>query len=455
MKLNDYFQAQKNHILTDVDKLELYQKFLYKRTTKSPIKRFSFVHAKSFVYTMVVGILIVGVYGMYFLNGSIDTPRFSIHSNVNTVQADYIAKVIDFNGNFSIEHQGVLAQTTNIGNGDTILLKEWAAMVFEIDSGTKSKILGPAKLTLQQITEPDSPTKYRINLIYGDFIQMEGTGTVQNVELSVDDILIRQGDQTKPVNFQLINQNGNRILKNNGPKLIITKNGDQKETQVNNKEVLAMQNNDITLFKSRNTFTTAMQKWDISQTFALNKAEYTDIKTTVGDTTGTQDGETPVSLLSLLAPQTQDTTTSSTDNTTAISQDIASLMGDTKKVPTPDQINLLRWSLNSEFLKEDFQKAVTARNVGDQDAYNAIVQKIRWEIQQIDKSFGLNYSDSSSLQDNISALISSLQTNYDIAPSYIISLQSINAQITSVEKIQRGQSVNKTTTSSASDSKNP
>jgi len=133
-------------------------------------------------------------------------------------------------------------------------------MVFEIDSGTKSKILGPAKLTLQQITEPDSPTKYRINLIYGDFIQMEGTGTVQNVELSVDDILIRQGDQTKPVNFQLINQNGNRILKNNGPKLIITKNGDQKETQVNNKEVLAMQNNDITLFKSRNTFTTAMQK---------------------------------------------------------------------------------------------------------------------------------------------------------------------------------------------------
>ena len=141
MKLNDFFQEQKNHMLTDVDKLELYQKFLYKRTKSSPIKRFSFVHARSFAYAMVVVVLIFGVYGMYFFNGSIQTPWFSINSNVNTVQADYIAQVVDFDGNFSIEHQGTLLQTQNIGNGDTVLLKKDSAMVFEINSGTKSRIL--------------------------------------------------------------------------------------------------------------------------------------------------------------------------------------------------------------------------------------------------------------------------------------------------------------------------
>ena len=31
MKLNDFFQEQKTQGFTDIDKLELYQKFLYKK----------------------------------------------------------------------------------------------------------------------------------------------------------------------------------------------------------------------------------------------------------------------------------------------------------------------------------------------------------------------------------------------------------------------------------------
>lgn len=119
-------------------------------------------------------------------------------------QADYIAKVVDFNGNFSIEHDGEILQTKDIGNGDSILLKSGSEMVFEISSGTKSKIIGPAKLTLQKISETEE-TKYRINLVYGDFIQMEGNTTQQNVELAVNDMLIKQADTNKPVNFQFIN----------------------------------------------------------------------------------------------------------------------------------------------------------------------------------------------------------------------------------------------------------
>jgi hypothetical protein len=40
-------------------------------------------------------------------------------------QADYIAKVVEFDGNFSIEHWGEILQTKDIGNGDSILLKSW------------------------------------------------------------------------------------------------------------------------------------------------------------------------------------------------------------------------------------------------------------------------------------------------------------------------------------------
>ena len=127
MKLQEFFDTQKHTNFTDVDKLDLYQNFLYKKTKKTTIKRSSFVHAKYFIYSMIFVILMIGVYGVYFINNNNlqDYNWFAIRSNItNTAQADYIAQVIDFNGNFFIEHNGVLVQTNNIGNGDTILLKE-------------------------------------------------------------------------------------------------------------------------------------------------------------------------------------------------------------------------------------------------------------------------------------------------------------------------------------------
>jgi hypothetical protein len=118
MKLQEFFDTQKNTSFTDVDKLDLYQSILYKKTKQTSLKRSSFVHAKYFVYTMVFAILMMGIYGVYFMNND---NRLNI---TNTAQADYIAQVIEVKGNFFIEHNGVLATTNNIGNGDTILLKE-------------------------------------------------------------------------------------------------------------------------------------------------------------------------------------------------------------------------------------------------------------------------------------------------------------------------------------------
>lgn len=172
MKLQEFFDTQKHTSFTDVDKLDLYQNILYKKTKQTSLRRSSFVHAKYLVYTMVFVVLILGMYGVYFMNnGSLqDYNRFAIRSNTtNTAQADYIAQVVDFNGNFFIEHNGVLETTNNIGNGDTILLKEDAQLVFEINSGTQSKIIGPAKLIIQK-TDTEN---YKLNLVYGNFIQME------------------------------------------------------------------------------------------------------------------------------------------------------------------------------------------------------------------------------------------------------------------------------------------
>lgn len=414
MKLNDFFQDQKNQSFTDVDKLELYQKFLYKRTAKSPVKRFAFVHAKSFVYTMVVTVLLLWSYGTYFLNNT------SIFVS-NLVQADYIAKVLSVVGDFSIEHQGQVSQNENISNGDTIILSKGAEMLFEISSGTKSKIIWPAKLTIQQVSE--DTTKYKLNLIYGDYIQMEWNSLPQNIELAIDDILIKQADKSQPINYQFVNEGRGHVLKNNGGSLLFSKNGNIKETQIKNKQVLAIQNDDIQVFKSWETFSVAMKKWEVSQTFAINTPAYTNVKTAVVDTTTwTTSDESPLSWMALLAPTddiTQVTTLPESD-TDAISKNIASLVGGDKSVMTTEQNTLLRSILLSTFLNDEVKDIYT-----DKVWWTDSVAKIAVNIRKLCAWFGMTYSADESITSNISTLSQILQQKFTIPPVYINNLNTL------------------------------
>lgn len=276
MKLQEFFNTQKDIHLTDIDKLDLYQSFLYKKAKKPLLRRRSFIHAKYFVYTTVFAILIMGTYGIYFMNNDNlqDYKRFSIKSNdTNTVQAEYIAQVIDVKGNFSIERKGILTTTNNIGNGDTILLKEDTELVFEINSGTQSKIIGPAKLVIQKTDIND----YKLNLIYGDFIQVEGNKEkTQTIELAINDITIKQEDKTQPLNFKFVKNGQNQVFQNNGANIIVSKNnGKENTTTITKEQVVAIQNNDIKIFANINNFTTAIQEKNISQTFSLITEETT------------------------------------------------------------------------------------------------------------------------------------------------------------------------------------
>jgi len=73
--------------------------------------------------------------------------------------------------------------------------------MFEINSGAQSKIIGPAKLVIQK-THTDN---YKLNLIYGNFIQMEGNERkTQTIELAINDLTVKQEDKSQPLNFKFV-----------------------------------------------------------------------------------------------------------------------------------------------------------------------------------------------------------------------------------------------------------
>ncbi len=425
MKLQEFFNAQKNIRFTDIDKLDLYQGILYKKTQRPSLKRSSFIHAKYFIYTMVFVVLILGVYGVYFMDmrNFQDYNRFAVTSpSTNTVQADYIAQVIEGKGNFFIEHNWVLTTTNNIGNGDTILLKEGAQLVFEIDSGTQSKIIGPAKLIIQNTT----PGNYKLNLIYGNYIQMEGDkNSKQNIELAINDITIKQQDKTQQLNFRFIKNGKNQIFQNNGANILVTQNNDEnKSTTITKEQVINIQDNDIKIFANISNFTQAIQEKNISQTFSL-----------VSGNMDFWSGEETI-LLSLL--QTAQTREIKDD----ITKEIAHEYIDEKKILDPEYDEQVNSSLSIEGITQEFKTIEEGFVAGDVKIFETAFSKLEKRILTVYQSFSTDYTKTAgdptqrmkTLQWSITTIQNTITTSYSVPPKYIDNLQYISKSITEILK---------------------
>jgi len=373
---------------------------------------------------MVFAIMLMGMYGVYFINnGNLqDYNWFAIRSNTtNTAQADYIAQVIDTKGNFFIEHNGVLATTNNIGNGDTILLKEGAQLVFEINSGTQSKIIGPAKLVIQKTNTEN----YKLNLIYGNFIQMEGKeANAQTIELAINDITVKQQDKSQPLNFKFIKNGKNQIFQNNGANIIVTKtNGEDKTTTISNNQVVAIQNNDIKVFANISSFTTAIQEKNISQTFSLADENITSWA----------NEKEEIALLSLLnTPQIN-------ESKEEITKDISSVLSDEKKILDPNQDEKVNSSLYPEFYTSELKYIENTFVAGD-DNFNSAYTKLEKRIQTIYQSFDINYTKQSwtpseileGLKSAITTLKNKISAEYNVPPKYNENLKSIANSISNI-----------------------
>jgi len=409
MRLKDYFDQKREIIVSSWDKLEIYQKIISKRNTKSfqPQRQFFFV--KSFAYSLVLWFLLLWLYWTYIFNWMfiINKDWFFIQRSnwIKSVQADYVAKIIEFNGNFYIWHSWEYYQWSNISNWDTVTLQDWAELVFHIDQWTEAKVVGPAKFL---ITKWDN--SYKLNLIYWDFIELKSIEAQkpQNIEFSTQNFTIKQSDNTKPISFQLIKQWEQTLLKNNWPQLIITqKNKENKQTQkeLNSDKILSIQDNDISIINDEKLSQAITQK-NFTQTLSFNNEQ---------PTTGDLD------------------TILNKDYSQEESKVINIWLSSDKLIPTEEQMSKLRWSLSKTALAKDLNNITNP-----QWNENTSINNLENKIKQIYISFDINYTKInwttiqekiSQLKDNINRLSSTLQEKYHIPPTYITDLKNIINQL--------------------------
>ncbi|MBP7061537.1 hypothetical protein KBA84_01760 [Patescibacteria group bacterium] len=333
----------------------------------------------------------------------------------SVVQAGYIAKIIDFQGAFYIEHKGKNIVSTAINAGDIVTLKKGTKITFNIDEKTQGTIVGPAQFEIQEEKNTSlNQSIYKLNILRGDFVQIASINdtTEQNIDISIQDITVRQRIGQTASRYTITKKGSQHIVNNQGASLLVATADNQKT--ISSKQILAIANNDITLIEDEKIIASAINKGDISQTI------------TIGDDKPAAEDIELAALLTEVNSNTEiDTNTLSMVAMTKISDQ------DGKVVPTPEQNTQIQNALNGKFLTNNMQAIFI--NPGDTKAMQQVTDKLSSVAKTLDMKIQVRGS-LESIASSATELANQLESRYFVSPNNIANLRAIAAWGTYIKK---------------------
>lgn len=467
MKIQEYFDRQKQIKLTDIEKLNLYHDFLSKtQKNKSLTKRY-LNFSKSFAYSFLIFVLLTSIFGIYFQkNSTIDFGNFGFsisHNNnwANTVQASYIAKVVEFQGDYHIENDGNTYRSSNIASNDNIILKKWAKLVFNINLGTQAIVVWPAKFSL--IQDPVNKNTYFLTLKEWDYMEIKTLAKSKNQE-NIEVILPDNSkikNNFKKIDFQLSKIDDEYAIKNNGEVLVVSQEESNKTQNLENKQVISFRDNDLVLIQDPKEFEFALQKMQISQTFPISDTldswdvistgvvalvdevdkTLNHLESTSGDVSLSQSWEILDDISSDQVEETWEIQNTDpnivkkVDAEKGVAKSLPSQLDekvvdelsiDQKIIPTEAQSETIGNVLNGSFLKKNLEKLSVAYLMWDQQWFDKQSNILQERFYKVSDSFDIKIStpvwENSdkiiSISNNAVKFISQVQQNYFLPNKY-------------------------------------
>ena len=462
MKLSEYFKQQYSQEMPTHLKSELFSRIQKEKnwieiSTKIPSKVFFFA-SKRIMYTSLAAILVFVVFGWLLLDKTqvVDFWIFSVKQNntPNGVFADYVAEIVEFNGEYSLERNGKPVANSDklktIQDWDIVSFPEWTDLIFTLQDWTQAKIIWPAEFSISKTEK-----WYQISLFDGKFFRIYCPECTSNVEIITPDFSISQEkDQTLDLHIAK-EENGEMLVKNDGDKITVKTKKSEKEIetkQVTTELVAINPDSDkINIVEDWEVMLNFMAKNNISATFTLSReeVEWPEIKrdepanlvaiqTKQESKEPTQNAkpetkETPIKEEVKLTQNKdpllewiKEVMLSDVEEIWTIDEDITSqlwlLSEDDQKVPSTTQMQTLKTNLNSFFLMNIFE------SIYSQDNVNQNISKLADRVNSISSTFGYSYrasSDLSSIKSTIQSLKSQLQKDRYVSPSYISQMEKL------------------------------
>lgn len=422
-------------------------------STKLPTRLFLFASRK-IMYASLAAVLVFVVFWWLLLdrNDVIDFGIFSIQKHVNPgwVLADYVAEVVEFNWDCSLERNWVVIPNLQdlrlIEDGDTITLSEGTDLLFNLTDWTQSKIVWPAEFSITKWDE-----WYQISIIDGKFFRIYCPECVSDIEIVTPDLSIHQ-EKNQVLDVHIAKEeNGNMLVKNDWDVVKVTtkRNDVEEESELVSTELVAITSDseEISISTDSDLMSAFMAKNNISATFTLSTddVQWPTIQPkqskdviamdTQKDNIATtwesvQLDESPVvNVVEEVDPLLEwiiDVISSDVTVTEEIDENITQQLWlsseDEQKVPSTDQMQSLKTNLNSFFLMNLFE------SIYNWDKVNQNISKFADRVNAVAKSFGYSDradADLSDIKNTILTLKDKLEKDWYISPSYILQMEKV------------------------------
>jgi hypothetical protein len=439
MNIYHYFTHQKNTHLSDQKKAELFKRICQKRLQQRVMRRHVFSY-KKISYTLMAVTLVLLTFGSMMIDKQIDINNLFFSSskgNISSVYAGYIAEIIEFNGEYIIQNGDKTLSSQYIHNGDIIFLKTGSEMIFTLDDHSQAKIIGPAEFSIAKSKQ----NTYKIILVQGNFFKIFNETVNQDIEIIADDISI-QANKYQTLDLQIAKEGKEVMIKNNGgtTKLTTPKNNTTSKDTLT-KEIISIKNNDINTITDE-TFTNFLSRNNISETLSLSHPSKPLMTGNLVAQNTTPFQKNSGEFLALPPSLPEDISLVSErmfldyDSlsgqllTGEIDETIKSALGIENEInlPSPDQDQILKNSLNSFFLMNNLEKIYLALLEHNPEKAEGTIKDLSTKMNTLAKTFDeedQSEATLASIQTFALALQTRLATTYYIAPSYLTQLEKI------------------------------
>ncbi|MDR3169059.1 MAG: hypothetical protein LBU27_04810 [Candidatus Peribacteria bacterium] len=461
MHLQEYFKTQHTFTLTSQHKAELFRQITQKRFQQG-VAKWHFLTYKKVSYAFIALVIVLFTFGgvMIEKNGGIDNFFFSSNPiNPGEVYADYIAEIIDVNGEWYLQNGKETLSSQYIRNGDILHLKLGSEIIINLDDGSQAKIIGPAECAITKSGEKS----YQIVLTEGTFFKIVNAATDNDIDIIAEDMAIHS-DKHQALNLQIAKHNGETLVKNTGGTATITSQKDtiSKEEKILTTEVIKIKENDITMITPEN-FSTFLADNNITETLSLLPDTTPETRPTHPSTgtialatgsihelsTGTmstssgglnepsllartpQSGYENPGLSALIPPDIESGLFfEENDKEEPINDHIQTdlgLTGTHYKLPSHQQTEVLKTSLNSFFLMNTLEKFVIATREGQSEKRAEALTSLATKINAIATAFDkeLTATSLADIRDLAHTLKTELSTEYYLAPSYLAQFEKL------------------------------
>ena len=377
MKLSTYFNQQGSERLSDERKIALYQRICEERSKAPQSFLRAYIFRKNRIYAALSLVLIFSIFWIFFW----DVPEFNEYRafwtektpSWNYVSADYVAEVLEINWDYIIEKEGKKFQNSVLFDGDVIVLKDNAKIIFNINDHIKTEIQWPAKFTINKL----SNWKYHLFLMEWDYLKIDSEKSEDVLQVETEEMVVAT-EKDEVIALTLTKSNSKTTLANKWSALVVTdKKSEEEEITLEPEKLLTMAPNDITSISDIKGFSSALSKgWNITYTTSI-----------------TWETKEPESTPEITYTELEDifswdiflTSNRKGDNDIdkeSITSDL-SYNTDEKLIPTETQLSQITAALNSSFLLWDVKSLYLAKQSWDSAAITSAYRTILWRVKAV------------------------------------------------------------------------